>query len=76
MYIDFSLFSSKLDIIFCDCKINLNWTTLIDQIKEDPKSFIEDGGWTALAQESDDEIDDAGSVDEDSEVKESDFEVI
>lgn len=54
----------------------MNWSALIDQVKEDPKSFIQEGGWTTLAQDSEDEADDVGSSDEDSEVKESDFEVI
>lgn len=44
-----------MDIIFSDSKINLNWSALIKDIKEDPQLFIEEGGWTALAQDTSDE---------------------
>ena len=66
----FTNFFSKMDLIFSTSKLNMNWTVLIKSVKDDAKAFVDQGGWTALAEESDgedigEESDDDSSFDED-----------
>ena len=63
------LFYSKMDLIFAESKLNMNWPLLIQGVKDDPKIFVEQGGWTALAEgsgegEEDDDEGDDSSFDE------------
>ncbi|KAI9190105.1 FACT complex subunit spt16 [Blastocladiella emersonii ATCC 22665] len=36
------------DILFSEGPVNLNWTTIMKTINEDPAAFFNDGGWTFL----------------------------
>jgi nucleosome binding factor SPN SPT16 subunit len=42
---------------------NLNWTTILKQIVEDPEGFIEEGGWKSLEENMD--ADSSGEESED-----------
>lgn len=33
---------------YFESKVNLNWKNILKSIKEDPKGFIESGGWSFL----------------------------
>ena len=48
----------SVDILFAEGSRALNWNTIINQIKKDPKSFIEDGCWSALHNEADSDEED------------------
>jgi nucleosome binding factor SPN SPT16 subunit len=39
------------DILFSEGLYNMNWNKVIEKIKKDPESFIEDGGWAFLVDE-------------------------
>ncbi|CAA21804.1 histone H2A-H2B chaperone, FACT complex subunit Spt16 [Schizosaccharomyces pombe] len=58
------------DICFYEGPLNLNWTTIMKTVNEDPIAFFEEGGWGFLGAPSDDEGDD--SVEEVSEYEASD----
>ena len=59
----------SVDIPFSEGPINLNWGAVMKTVTGDPHLFFEDGGWSFLAGDSDDE---SGAGDEDAE---SDFQV-
>ncbi|BFZ61011.1 FACT complex subunit spt16 [Saitoella coloradoensis] len=67
----------SVDIAFSEGPLNLNWSTIMKTVNDDPKQFFEDGGWSFLqlesdAEQSDDE--DAESEFEGSEGEEEDDE--
>jgi nucleosome binding factor SPN SPT16 subunit len=45
----------SVDIPFTEGPLNLNWPTIMKTVTADPKAFFEDGGWSFLAADSDDE---------------------
>lgn len=53
----------SVEIPYSEGPLNLNWTTIIKTITQDPHQFFADGGWSFLADESSD--DGAGDSDED-----------
>ena len=58
----------SVNITFTEGPLNLNWPTIMKTVVADPHQFFEDGGWSFLAAESDDE-------DGDEESEESAFEM-
>jgi nucleosome binding factor SPN SPT16 subunit len=34
--------------MYAEGPLNLNWTMVMNQIKQDIEGFIEDGGWTTI----------------------------
>lgn len=58
----------SVDIPFTEGPLNLNWTTIMKTVIQDPHEFFKDGGWSFLSNESD-------SEGEDEEEEESAFEV-
>jgi len=65
--------NSSCDIAFSEGPLNLNWTTIMKTVNEDPAQFFKDGGWKFLETESDDEEDQSDSVSE-FEMSEEEFE--
>jgi nucleosome binding factor SPN SPT16 subunit len=65
--------SSSCDIAFSEGPLNLNWTTIMKTVNEDPAQFFKDGGWKFLETESDDEEDESDSASE-FEMSEEEFE--
>jgi nucleosome binding factor SPN SPT16 subunit len=61
------------DIAFSEGPLNLNWTTIMKTVNEDPAQFFKDGGWKFLEVESDDESDQSESASE-FEMSEEEFE--
>ncbi|KAI9656979.1 MAG: FACT complex subunit spt16 [Alyxoria varia] len=59
----------SVDIPFSEGPLNLNWGAIMKTVTSDPHAFFEDGGWSFLAADSDDE---SGDGDDESE---SDFEM-
>lgn len=57
---------TDMDIPYTVSTINLNWTTIMKSLQEDPHDFFSNGGWSFLATGSDDE----GSDDEEEEISE------
>ncbi|CCE61654.1 hypothetical protein TPHA_0A05800 [Tetrapisispora phaffii CBS 4417] len=57
---------TDMDLAYTVSSINLNWTTIMKSLQEDPHQFFLDGGWSFLATGSDDE----GSDDSDEEISE------
>lgn len=57
---------TDMDIPYTVSTINLNWTTIMKSLTEDPHQFFLDGGWSFLATGSDDE----GSDESEEEVSE------
>lgn len=49
---------TDMDIPYTVSSINLNWSTIMKSLQEDPHQFFLDGGWTFLATGSDDEASD------------------
>ena len=45
----------SVDIPFSDGPLNLNWAQIMKTVTADPHAFFEDGGWSFLGTESDDE---------------------
>jgi nucleosome binding factor SPN SPT16 subunit len=45
----------SVDIAFTEGPLNLNWQTIMKTVSTDPHSFFKEGGWSFLAQDSDDE---------------------
>lgn len=43
------------DICVSEGPVNLNWTQILNTIREDPYGFFEEGGWSFLSTESDSE---------------------
>ena len=58
------LTSSSCDIAFFEGPLNLNWTTIMKTVNEDPAQFFKDGGWKFLETESDDESNESESASE------------
>lgn len=58
----------SVDIPYSEGPLNLNWTTIMKTVVQDPYEFFKEGGWSFLSTESDDE-------DEEEESEESAFEV-
>lgn len=57
---------TDMDIPYTVSSINLNWSTIMKSLTEDPHQFFLDGGWSFLAMGSDDE----GSGESEEEVSE------
>ncbi|CCK68509.1 chromatin-remodeling protein SPT16 KNAG_0B00610 [Huiozyma naganishii CBS 8797] len=49
---------TDMDIPYTVSTINLNWSTIMKSLQEDPHQFFLDGGWSFLATGSDDEASD------------------
>lgn len=49
---------TDMDIPYTVSSINLNWSTIMKSLQEDPHQFFLDGGWSFLAMGSDDEASD------------------
>lgn len=49
---------TDMDIPYTVSTINLNWSTIMKSVQDDPHQFFLDGGWTFLATGSDDEASD------------------
>lgn len=49
---------TDMDIPYTVSSINLNWSTIMKSLQEDPHQFFLDGGWSFLATGSDDEASD------------------
>jgi nucleosome binding factor SPN SPT16 subunit len=64
---------SSCDIAISEGPLNLNWTTIMKTVNEDPEQFFKEGGWKFLQTESDDESEQSESASE-FEMDESDFE--
>jgi len=59
------------NIAYSEGPLNLNWPTIMKTVIQDPKAFFQDGGWSFLGGDSDE---DDGEVEEDeSEFEASDF---
>src|SRR5277367_5957881 len=56
--------NSSCDIAFSEGPLNLNWTTIMKTVNEDPALFFKDGGWKFLETESDNEEDESEEVSE------------
>lgn len=48
----------SVDIPFSEGPLNLNWTPIMKTVQANPYQFFKDGGWSFLAEESDEEGDD------------------
>lgn len=59
------------NIAYTEGPLNLNWPTIMKTVIADPKTFFEDGGWSFLSTETDDEGED--EEEEESEFEASDF---
>lgn len=59
------------DICVTEGPVNLNWTQILNTIREDTYGFFEDGGWAFLSTDTDSE--DNGGSDDDREASGSDF---
>lgn len=64
LIIDSIIFYSSCDIRYSEGIQSLNWTKIMKTITDDPEGFFENGGWTFLDPESDDE---AGASDDEEE---------
>ena len=62
------------DIAFSEGPLNLNWTTIMKTVNEDPAQFFKDGGWKFLETESDSEEEDQEDSVSEFEMSEDDFE--
>lgn len=62
-------FLDSSDIAFTEGPLNLNWPTIMKTVTADTHQFFADGGWSFLANDSDDENG------EDEEEQESNFEI-
>ncbi|KAI3400100.1 hypothetical protein diail_4330 [Diaporthe ilicicola] len=62
-------FLDSSDIAFTEGPLNLNWPTIMKTVTADTHQFFADGGWSFLANDSDDEND------EEEEEQESNFEI-
>ncbi|KAJ1918246.1 FACT complex subunit spt16 [Mycoemilia scoparia] len=56
----------SVNICFSEGHVNLNWTTIMKTVNDDPEAFFLDGGWSFLQEGSDEE-------EEDEEDEESEF---
>jgi nucleosome binding factor SPN SPT16 subunit len=54
----------SVDLVFTEGPMNLNWSTIMKTINDDPKAFFEEGGWSFLKIESDNESDAEDSASE------------
>lgn len=43
---------NEVNLIYSEGVLNLNWTNLLAKIKEDPKDFLDQGGWNFLQDDS------------------------
>ncbi|ODV90690.1 hypothetical protein CANCADRAFT_109297 [Tortispora caseinolytica NRRL Y-17796] len=72
---------NEVEIAFYSGPLNLNWNQIMKTVQSDPHDFFENGGWSFLSTESDDEDDDESesasdfqaSDDEVSDEEESDY---
>ncbi|KAI0206769.1 FACT complex subunit SPT16 [Astrocystis sublimbata] len=62
------------DIAYSEGPLNLNWPTIMKTVTADTHSFFADGGWSFLANDSDDEGDEEESEESNFEVSESELE--
>lgn len=46
---DIKTYLDEIGIIFSESVVPLNWTNLLQQIREDFEGFLEEGGWKFLA---------------------------
>ncbi|PNS19613.1 FACT complex subunit spt16 [Sphaceloma murrayae] len=63
----------SVDIPFTEGPLNLNWGQIMKTVTADPHQFYADGGWSFLAEESDDEGDDEESEESAFEVTDEDL---
>jgi nucleosome binding factor SPN SPT16 subunit len=56
--------TSSCDIAFSEGPLNLNWTTIMKTVNEDPSQFFKDGGWKFLETESDNEEEESEEISE------------
>ncbi|KAF2757400.1 transcription elongation complex subunit [Pseudovirgaria hyperparasitica] len=61
------------EIPFSEGPLNLNWAPIMKTVTSDPHAFFEDGGWSFLQAESDDEGDESEEQESDFEMDESDL---
>jgi nucleosome binding factor SPN SPT16 subunit len=59
----------SVNISYSEGPLNLNWSMIMKTVTQDPYQFFQDGGWSFLAQDSDDE--DASEEEEESAYEES-----
>ena len=62
------------DIFFSEGLFNMNWTNIINTIKNDPEKFVEDGCWNFLAENVSDEENEESGDDPDPEYEEEEIE--
>jgi nucleosome binding factor SPN SPT16 subunit len=62
---------TTLEVKYYEGKANLNWKPLLRQIKEDPESWLEAGGWVCLNNEPSSDEEDAEGSDPESEFEPS-----
>jgi nucleosome binding factor SPN SPT16 subunit len=62
---------TTLEVKYYEGKANLNWKPLLRQIKEDPESWLEAGGWEFLNNEPSSDEEDAEGSDPESEFEPS-----
>ena len=65
---------SSCDIRYTEGVQSLNWVKIMKTIVDDPEGFFDNGGWTFLEPESDQEADDEESEEEDEQYKPSESE--
>lgn len=46
---------NEVNLIFSEGVVNLNWTNLLAKIRDDPKDFLDQGGWNFLQDDSNSE---------------------
>lgn len=59
----------SLEIVYYDGPLNLNWPTIMRTVQQDPRAFFQDGGWSFLDNDSDQ--DSADASEEESEFEDS-----
>ena len=62
------------DIYFSEGLFNMNWANIINSIKNDPNTFVEDGCWNILAENASDEEEEEEGENPDSEYEEEEIE--
>jgi len=62
------------DIYFSEGLFNMNWANIINSIKNDPNTFVEDGCWNILAENVSDEEEEEEGENPDSEYEEEEIE--
>lgn len=63
----------SVDIPYSEGPLNLNWATIMKTVIADPHDFFKEGGWSFLANESDDEDDEVEEQESDFEASDADL---